>query len=124
MSNIAFIDLHPAPTDLKRVVQEGLLQQPRQLPAWLLYDAAGSQLFAAICDQPEYSLTRTEIALLESHASEIANAVGSGVVVEFGIGNAKKVDPLLKALRPKPFVALDISRSALDDSLKLSLILI
>ena len=117
MSNIAFIDLHPAPTDLKRVVQEGLLQQPRQLPAWLLYDAAGSQLFAAICDQPEYSLTRTEIALLESHASEIANAVGSGVVVEFGIGNAKKVNPLLRALRPKTFVALDISRSALEDSL-------
>jgi hypothetical protein len=24
--SIAFIDLHPAPTDLKRVVQEGLLQ--------------------------------------------------------------------------------------------------
>ena len=117
MSNIAFIDLHPAPTDLKRVVQESLLQQPRQLPAWLLYDAAGSQLFAAICDQPEYSLTRTEIALLESHASEIANAVGSGVVVEFGIGNAKRVDPLLRALRPKTFVALDISQSALEDSL-------
>lgn len=115
--SIAFIDLHPAPTDLKRVVQEGLLQKPRQLPAWLLYDAAGSQLFSAICDQPEYSLTRTEIALLESHASEIANAVDSGVVVEFGIGNAKKVDPLLGALRPKTLVALDISRSALEDSL-------
>jgi dimethylhistidine N-methyltransferase len=39
------------------------------------------------------------------------------VVVEFGIGNAKKVDPLLRALRPKTFVALDISRSALEDSL-------
>ena len=115
--SIAFIDLHPAPTDLKRVVQEGLQREPRQLPAWLLYDAAGSQLFAAICDQPEYSLTRTEIALLESHAADIAKAVGSGVVVEFGIGNAKKVDPLLRALRPKTFVALDISRSALEHSL-------
>ena len=87
--SIAFIDLHPAPTDLKRVVQEGLQREPRQLPAWLLYDAEGSQLFAAICDQPEYSLTRTEIALLESHAADIAKAVGSGVVVDFGIGNAK-----------------------------------
>ena len=115
--SIAVIDLHPAPTDLKRVVLEGLQRQPRQLPAWLLYDAEGSQLFAAICDQPEYGLTRTEIALLESHASDIASAVGSGVVVEFGIGNAKKVDPLLRALRPKTFVALDISRSALEDSL-------
>jgi dimethylhistidine N-methyltransferase len=115
--SIAVIDLHPAPTDLKRVVLEGLQRQPRQLPAWLLYDAEGSQLFAAICDQPEYSLSRTEIALLESQASDIASAVGSGVVVEFGIGNAKKVDPLLRALRPKTFVALDISRSALEDSL-------
>ena len=115
--SIAVIDLHPAPTDLKRVVLEGLQRQPRQLPAWLLYDAEGSQLFAAICDQPEYSLTRTEIALLESHASDIASAVGSGVVVEFGIGNAKKVDPLLRALWTKTFVALDISRSALEDSL-------
>ncbi len=119
--SIAFIDLHPAPTDLKRVVQEGLQREPRQLPAWLLYDAEGSQLFAAICDQPEYSLTRTEIALLESHAADIAGTlrseVGSGVVVEFGIGNAKKVDPLLRALQPKTFVALDISRSALEHSL-------
>ena len=115
--SIAVIDLHPAPTDLKRVVLGGLQRQPRQLPAWLLYDAEGSQLFAAICDQPEYSLSRTEIALLESQASDIASAVGSGVVVEFGIGNAKKVDPLLRALRPKTFVALDISRSALEDSL-------
>ena len=119
--SIAFIDLHPAPTDLKRVVQEGLQREPRQLPAWLLYDAEGSQLFAAICDQPEYSLTRTEIALLESHAADIASTlsseVGSEVVVEFGIGNAKKVDPLLRALQPKTFVALDISRSALEHSL-------
>ena len=119
--SIAFIDLHPAPTDLKRVVQEGLQREPRQLPAWLLYDAEGSQLFAAICDQPEYSLARTEIALLESQAANIASTLGSGlgsgVVVEFGIGNAKKVDPLLRALQPKTFVALDISRSALEHSL-------
>jgi dimethylhistidine N-methyltransferase len=119
--SIAFIDLHPAPTDLKRVVQEGLQRKPRQLPAWLLYDNEGSQLFAAICDQPEYSLTRTEIALLESHAADIASTLGAGVgssvIVEFGIGNAKKVDPLLRALQPKTFVALDISRSALEHSL-------
>jgi dimethylhistidine N-methyltransferase len=123
--SIAFIDLHPAPTDLRRVVQEGLQREPRQLPAWLLYDAEGSQLFSAICDQPEYSLTRTEIALLEAHAADIASTldsgvgsgVGSGVMVEFGIGNAKKVDPLLRALQPKTFVALDISRSALEHSL-------
>ena len=115
--SIAFIDLHPAPTDLKRVVQEGLQREPRQLTAWLLYDDAGAESLAADWDPPEYSLTRTEIALLDSHAADIANAVGSGLVAEFGIGTAKKVDPLLRALQPKTFVALDISRSALEHSI-------
>ena len=115
--SVELIDLHPAPADLSRLVQAGLAQQPKQLPAWLLYDAEGSRLFAEICQQPEYTLTRTEITLLEQQATEIATAVGQGVVVEFGIGNARKVDPLLKAMRPPAFLALDISRTALEDSL-------
>ena len=39
-------------------------------------------------------------------------------MLEFGIGNARKVDPLLRALRPSAFVALDISRSALSEALR------
>ena len=117
-STVDLIDLHPAAADLRRLVHDGLSKQPKQLPAWLLYDAEGSRLFAEICQQPEYSLTRTEIQLLEKHAYSIAAAVGSGVMVEFGIGNARKVDPLLKALRPSTFIALDISRSALMEALR------
>ncbi len=115
--SVELIDLHPAPADLDRLVQTGLAQQPKQLPAWLLYDAEGSRLFAEICNQPEYTITRTEITLLEQQATEIATAVGQGVVVEFGIGTARKVDPLLHALRPAAFMALDISRTALEASL-------
>lgn len=117
-STVDLIDLHPAAADLRRLVHDGLSKQPKQLPAWLLYDAEGSRLFAEICQQPEYSLTRTEIRLLEKQADSIAAAVGSGVMVEFGIGNARKVDPLLKALRPSTFIALDISRSALMEALR------
>ena len=115
--SIELIDLQPAPADLKRLVRQGLGKQPRQLPAWLLYDAEGSRLFQQICEQPEYNLTRTEIALLEDHADAIAQCVGTGVVVEFGIGNARKVEPLLKTIQPPTFVALDISQSALKQSL-------
>jgi L-histidine N-alpha-methyltransferase len=115
--SVDLIDLHPAPADLERLVEQGLRGQPRQLPAWLLYDAEGSRLFAKICEQPEYGLTRTEIQLLNTHAADIALAVGTGVIVEFGIGNARKVDPLLRALAPPTFVALDISQSALRESL-------
>ena len=108
------IDLHPEPADMERLVIEGMEQRPRQLPAWLLYDAEGSRLFEAICEQPEYSLTRTETALLEREACSIADALGRDgpgdwVVVEFGAGNARKVGPLLSALGPSAYAALDIS---------------
>ena len=75
------IDLHPPSADMHRLVQDGLQRKPRQLPAWFLYDKEGSRLFDQICQQPEYSLTRTEIALLKSSAAEMARAIGSGVIL-------------------------------------------
>ena len=116
--NVELLDLHPAPADLEQLVREGMTAIPRQLPAWLLYDSEGSRLFAAICEQPEYSLTRTEIALLNQQAEAISASLGSGVLVEFGIGNARKVSPLLKALNSDLFVGLDISHTALRNALE------
>ncbi|QNJ30554.1 dimethylhistidine N-methyltransferase [Synechococcus sp. PROS-9-1] len=103
------IDLHPPAADMEQLVRIGLNRCPRQLPAWFLYDEEGSRLFDRICEQPEYSLTRTEIALLELAAPEIALAIGGGVIVEFGAGSAQKVGPLLDAIHPAAYVALDIS---------------
>ena len=133
------IDLHPAPADMERLVIEGLSRSPKQLPAWFLYDDEGSRLFELICEQPEYSLTRTETALLEREAPAIAAALGKGVLVEFGAGSARKVGPLLEAMAhqaapaastaspaPSPpapsspgrpaYVALDISASHLQEA--------
>ncbi len=115
--SITLLNLHPSPADLQQLVQEGLRRSPRQLPAWLLYNDEGSRLFAEICRQPEYTLTNREITLLELHADAIAAATGPGLVVEFGIGNARKVDPLLTALGSNIFAALDISYSALEEAL-------
>ena len=115
--SISLVNLHPPPADLQRLVRDGLRRSPRQLPAWMLYDAEGSRLFAEICRQPEYTLTQREIALLEENAAAIAAATGPGLVVEFGIGNARKVDPLLTALGSSVFAALDISLSALKEAL-------
>ena len=112
-----FLDLHPTPADLARLVRDGLKRRPRQLPAWLLYDSEGSRLFERICDQPEYTLTRTETALLQRKAPAIADQLGADVVlVEFGAGNARKVAPLLEALRPRAYAALDISRDHLEQA--------
>jgi len=114
-----FLDLHPPPADMARLVIEGMERRPRQLPAWLLYDAEGSRLFERICEQPEYGLTRTETAVLEQEAGSIAaclrvDAEGPEVLVEFGAGNARKVGPLLEALQPAGYVALDISADHLE----------
>ena len=120
---------------MERLVIEGLSRSPKQLPAWFLYDDEGSRLFDLICEQPEYSLTRTETALLEREAPAIAAALGQGVLVEFGAGSARKVAPLLEAMasqaaspsasatpptgagpgRPA-YVALDISASHLQEA--------
>ena len=107
------IDLHPPAADMRKLLEEGLQSNPKQLPAWFLYDTEGSRLFDQICEQPEYQLTRTEIALLEREANAIASALGPGVIVEFGAGSARKVGPLLTALRPAAYVALDISATHL-----------
>jgi L-histidine N-alpha-methyltransferase len=108
------IDLHPEPADMARLVREGLSRTPKQLPAWFLYDDTGSHLFEKICEQPEYSLTRTETGLLERLGPELAAALGSGVLVEFGAGNGRKVSPLLEAGRQAAYVALDISADHLS----------
>ncbi|UPM49328.1 L-histidine N(alpha)-methyltransferase [Synechococcus sp. A10-1-5-1] len=103
------LDLHPAAADMQQLVIEGLSQTPKQLPAWFLYDAEGSRLFDLICQQPEYSLTKTETALLQDQAMAMAAALGEGTLVEFGAGSARKVGPLLKAMQQPAYVALDIS---------------
>lgn len=113
------IDLHPQPADLRRLVRAGMARMPRQLPAWLLYDEEGSRLFERICGQPEYSLTRTETALLQEQAQAIAAALptaASAALVEFGAGNARKAGPLLEALRPAAYAALDISAVHLEEA--------
>ena len=104
------IDLHPAPTDVHKAVIDGLNRSPKQLPAWLLYDREGSALFDAICQQPEYTLTRLEKDLLSTQAQAIAEALPArSVVVEFGAGSAEKVSPLLDAIDEPSYLAIDIS---------------
>lgn len=101
-------------------VRRGMAQQPKRLPSKYFYDARGSELFEQICDLPEYYLTRTELAILEGCASEIADTVGpSPLLVEYGSGSGIKTRRLLAALdRPVGYVPIEISESALDASVE------
>jgi dimethylhistidine N-methyltransferase len=107
-------DLHPTPADLAAEVLAGLQRRPRAIPPKFFYDARGSQLFDAITRTPEYYPTRTEIAILQTRAAEIAARVGAGsVLVEPGSGSCMKVRLLLEGLKPCAYVPMDISRDHL-----------
>jgi dimethylhistidine N-methyltransferase len=102
-------------------VERGLTSSPKSLPTKLFYDAAGSELFEAITGLPEYYPTRTEFAILEEHASEMARLAGTGLaIVELGAGTATKTCTLLKAVAARQmrvdYVPVDISRAAVREA--------
>jgi dimethylhistidine N-methyltransferase len=113
-------DRRPPINDLLEVAQRGLSAKPKRLPSWLFYDERGSALFDEICEQPEYYLTRCEIALMDEHAASIADTLGSDVrLVEYGSGNARKTGMLLDRLRaPVAYVPVEISPEPLRQSVE------
>lgn len=115
------LDLAGGSSEVSRFAEEvraGLSLRRKALsPKWL-YDARGGALYELICEQPEYYPPRTEAAVLEHHADEIAAAIGPGALVfEYGAGTARKTVRLLATLeRPAAYVPADIS----SDSLRLA----
>src|SRR5438105_11931406 len=108
-------------------VRSGLTASPKTLPCCYFYDRLGSRLFEAICELPEYYLTRAETAILQAHAPEIA-AIFSGPIdlIELGSGSAMKtrmlIENFLKTQKhsrresPLRYVPLDICRTVLEES--------
>lgn len=109
----------PPDTGLLESLCEGLARHPKRIAPKLFYDERGSRLFDAICRLPEYYLTRSEMAILEARAVEIAQLVGAGgTLIELGSGASRKIRLLLDALRPRHYVGVDISRQILLESVQ------
>ena len=110
----------PAASELLEIVQRGLRARPKRLPSWLFYDERGSELFERICEQPEYYLTRCEIALMREHAASIADTLGVDVrLVEYGSGHALKTRLLLEQMAsPVTYVPVEISPEPLRQSVQ------
>ena len=100
----------------RRDVLEGLRRTPKTLPCKWLYDAAGSAYYDEITQAPEYYPTRTEVAILESKADEIASIAGANAaLVEFGPGATTKTGIILDAMdQPHAYVPIDVSDTFLD----------
>ncbi len=110
----------PEPVDrhaLAEDVLDGLTKPFKELPPKHFYDARGSELFARICELPEYYPARAERAILEDHARHIVASTGVEELVEIGSGYATKTRVLLDAMREEGqlsrYLPLDVSESTL-----------
>lgn len=118
MAKKANIQPARAEDDLAASVLEGLKKSEKELsPVWF-YDELGSFLFDNICELPEYYLTRTEIAIMQAHAIEMAEHVGrDAAIIELGSGTSLKTRLLLDRIEmPATYVPVDIAREHLLDA--------
>ncbi|MBD2496469.1 L-histidine N(alpha)-methyltransferase [Nostoc sp. FACHB-280] len=101
-------------------VVKGLTHNPKYLPPYYLYDDRGSDLFEQICDLPEYYVTRTETAILQQYADEIAQITGACELVELGSGSSTKTRILLDAYQKlgylQCYLPIDVSAGMLENS--------
>ena len=113
-----FIQIYRISNDAIRAeLSAGLLAaQPFTAPKYL-YDELGSKLFAAICELPEYYLTRVEAAIFNEHLDEIGKSAGTGsTLIDLGAGNCAKAARLFTTLQPAQYVPVDISIDFLRDA--------
>jgi dimethylhistidine N-methyltransferase len=111
----SFHDFNPESDRFHDDVIAGLSRPQKSLPPKYFYDARGCALFEAICELPEYYLTRAELALMRAHVPDMARRLGPRcVLIEYGSGNGRKTRMLIEALRPVAYLPIDIARAQLN----------
>jgi dimethylhistidine N-methyltransferase len=110
------IDSHSS--TLAEDVRRGLTATPKSLPPRWFYDDLGSSLFDAICNLPEYYVTRAETEVLTRHREEIVEAFGdTRRIVELGSGSARKTRILFDAMDTAlEYVPVDVDAGVLETS--------
>jgi dimethylhistidine N-methyltransferase len=95
-------------------VLAGLAAPQKAIPPKYFYDWRGSKLFEAICELPEYYLTRTEMAIMERRLEELVRLLGAETeLIEFGSGASLKTRLLVGRAEPSLYVPIDISEAQL-----------
>ena len=105
-----------------RDVDQGLSSDPKFLSSKYFYDDEGSRLFRRIMELPEYYLTRSEMEIFTSQASDILRDFGADEepfdLIELGAGDGKKTAVLVSHLLENNanfrFVPIDISSEAIE----------
>ena len=116
------IDVHLSPEEVRSQMLadalQGLQGEQKSIPPVWFYDERGSRLFEDITQQPEYYPTRAERALLEGHASSIAELSKADTLVELGAGACEKTRVLLTALQEMGLLARYVPFDVSDEFLR------
>ena len=101
--------------EFRRDVVQGLKSEKKRIPCKYFYDKRGSELFDSICELDEYYLTRTELKIMQDHASAMAKYIGkNALLVELGSGSSIKTRILLdEVIDPVAYCPVDISQDHL-----------
>ncbi|MEL7833540.1 L-histidine N(alpha)-methyltransferase [Fodinibius sp. Rm-B-1B1-1] len=111
MNNLSAVDQ----SSMLNEVVSGLSREQKQLPSKYFYDQHGSDLFEQITYLDEYYLTDCEKEILKENIKEIADYIGSNVMlIELGSGNSYKTRFLLEELSElSTYIPVDISEEYL-----------
>ena len=113
-----FLDLRSRAADSAAALRASLTAPSPWIAPWHFYDALGSRLFEAICELPEYPLTRAERSIFDRHGKAIASLAGRHrPLVDLGAGNCEKAERLFPLLVPSQYVAVDIAADFLRERL-------
>ena len=114
---VRFYNFLPPGNSFLEEVLTGLARPQKSIPPKYFYDERGCRLFEAICELPEYYLTRTETAILRGNIVEITQFIGpEAQLIEFGSGVQAKTRILIQALQTQLYVPIDIAIDTLRAS--------
>ncbi len=106
-------------TKIQNEILAGLLASQKWISSKYFYDDYGSALFEKITCLPEYYLTRTEASILNHYTHEIAACFEKeAIIIEPGAGNCTKIRLLIPTIKPKAYIAQDVSAKLLNKSIQ------
>ncbi len=97
----------------------GLLAPEASINPKFFYDPEGCALFSAICNTPEYYLTRTEAAIFDRFGAQIRGLLPASIQwIDLGCASGNKSTMWLQATAARRFIGVDIARDWLFEAVR------
>ena len=104
--------------DLTAEVAAGLFAPQAWISPKFFYDPLGCRLFQAICELPEYYVTRTEARIFVEYRDAIAAVAGRRrQLIDLGAGDCQKAACWFPSLDPCRYIAVDVARGIVEAAL-------